>query len=285
MRQSLQNFNKIKVSVIIVSYNTEKLTLQCIKSVIDSVINLYYEIIVIDNNSNDKTVYEISKVKDHKPKVKIEIIKNDKNLGFSKAVNQGIKNAKGEYILLLNSDTVVPNGAINKLLNFAQEKKDAGVIGARLLNEDKNVQASCFFFPTIKRAFLQYFCGKKNYLEKYAPITESFEVVESVVGAVFMITPVALKKVGIFDERYFMYFEDLDYCRRVRNAGLKVYYYAGASVIHIHGASGKKLVSNENQWRRLIPSSKIYHGLYYHYLLNGVLWLGQKWQGLFANKT
>ncbi len=281
MKQSLQNLKTIDVSVIIVSFNTRKLTLGCINSVIDSTEGITYEIVVIDNLSKDGSVDDILRLKKKKSEIRIKFFANKENLGFAKAVNQGISNSVGKYILLLNSDTVIPKGAIKKLLDFTDKKSDAGVVGTKLLNADGSVQASCFHFPTIKRAILQYFFGKKNYFEKYAPDTKNYTAVESVVGAVFLITPNALNKVGLLNDRYFMYFEDLDYCRRVKKAGLKVYYYPLVAIKHLHGASGKSIATESNQWRRLIPSSKVYHGLIGHYLLTIVLWLGQKFQKLF----
>ena len=98
--------------------------------------------------------------------------------------------------------------------------------------------------------------------------------------AAFLITPQAKKKVGLLDERYFMFFEDHDYCKRVGEAGLKIFYYPKALVVHHHGESGKMLADEDNQWRRLIPSSKIYHGALKHYLLNFIIWSSQKWQRL-----
>ena len=98
--------------------------------------------------------------------------------------------------------------------------------------------------------------------------------------AAFLITPKALNKVGLLDERYFMYFEDIDYCRRIARAGLKIYYLPEAEVYHVHGASGKGLVDDKNQWKRLIPSSKIYHGLLRHYLISFIIASSQKWREL-----
>ena len=106
-----------------------------------------------------------------------------------------------------------------------------------------------------------------SYVKKYAPLTKIPVVVEAAVGASFLMTRNALDKVGMLDEKYYFYFEDIDYCRRVRRAGLKVYYLPDSKVIHYHGASGKKIADPENQWRRLIPSSKIYHGVFKHYLI------------------
>ena len=274
MKQFSKDSKTADVSIIIVSFNTEKLTLGCIRSIEQEGSDVEREIIVVDNGSTDRSISSLRKLP-------IKLIENKANLGYAKANNQGIEIANGQYILLLNSDTIVPRYAISKLLNFAKNKANAGVIGTKLLNANGSVQASCFHFPTIRRAILQYFLGKENFFDKYTPKTNIFAVVDSVVGAVFLMTPEALKKVGVLDERYFMYFEDLDYCRRVKRAGLKVYYYTGVSITHLHGASGKNLGDSSDQWRRLIPSSKIYHGVIYHNLLTCVLWLGQKWQKYF----
>jgi GT2 family glycosyltransferase len=130
-------------------------------------------------------------------------------------------------------------------------------------------------FPTLTRAIQEFWFGKKVY-SKYAP-QESYPIpVDAVVGAAFLVTPYAIEKVGLLDERYFMYFEDLDYCRRVWKAGLKVYYLPQAQIIHYHGVSGRKLAPKSMQWKRLVPSSKIYHGLLKHYLLTLIILFGQK---------
>src|SRR3990167_950423 len=204
----------MNVSIIIVSYNTKKLTLATIASLFKEGSGVDFEVIVIDNNSQDGSVESLKKLQ------KIKLIRSKINTGFAFANNQGIKISKGKYVFLLNSDTIV----------------------------------------------------KKGLFEKYAPKSGEPIEVDSVVGAAFLITPEALKKVGKLDEKFFFYFEDIDYCRRVKRAGLKVYYYPGAEIIHYHGASGKKIADIANQWRRLIPSSKLYHGVFKHYLLFLIMW-------------
>jgi len=218
------------LSIIVVSYNTKKLTLDCIKSVINEGSSLKREIIVVDNGSKDGSSRMIE---DYSRQTTIRLIKNRTNLGFSRANNQGMKIAKGKYILLLNSDTKVKKEALGKLVKFAEHTPDAGVVGARLLNADGSLQGSCFLFPTIKNAWLQYFLGKKGLFDKFAPKGKKPVEVEAIVGAAFLITPTALKEIGLLDERYFFYMEDIDYCRRVFRAGLKVYYLPEAEVFHI----------------------------------------------------
>jgi hypothetical protein len=247
---------KKKISIIIVNYNTCDITLGCLYSLKKDKTIPSYELILIDNASSDNSVSKFRKLKWKN----LVFVSNKENLGFAKAVNQGIRIAKGKYILLLNSDTKAKKGAIRKLVNFAENAKDVGVVVPRLVNPDKSVQPSCFYLPSVSRAFKRYVLGIGVSLDKFYPDSKKPVVVESAVAAVFLITPLALREVGLFDERYFMYFEDLDYCRRVNKEGLKVYYLPDAEIIHYHGQSGKNIAPPKDQWRRLIPSSKIYYG-------------------------
>jgi GT2 family glycosyltransferase len=270
------------LTIIVVSYNTKKLTLDCLDSIYKNSKGIDVQTIVVDNNSEDGSLEALQELEDKK---KIRLIRNKKNLGFSKANNQGIKTANGKHVLLLNSDTLVKHGSIKKLYEFAEKEKDAGVVGSRLLNRDGSIQPSCLHFPSIGNAIREYWFGEKGLFEKYAPQGAEPVEVDALVGACFMITGRALKKVGMLDERYFFYFEDIDYCRKVWKAGFRVYYLPTVEVVHYHGSSGRKLAETKDQWKRLIPSSKIYHGPFRHYILTGVLWLGQKWQKLARIKS
>ena len=270
----------MSLSIIIVNWNTAKLLRDCLDSLkLDPPIRrmkLEIEVIVVDNGSTDGSIDEMQSFKtSEKQNINLKIIKNKGNLGFSKAVNQGIKESTGEVVLLLNSDTIVKKGALKELLDF-EEKVGSVVVGARMLNPDGTVQGSCFYFPTVKRAILEYWLKKKNYFSKYSPAGLDSVEVEAVSGGAMLISRVLIDKIGMLDERYFMYFEDLDFCRRVRKAGYKIYYLPTAEIIHEHGASGKTLVDPADQWKRLIPSSKIYHGWLKHYLISFILWSGQK---------
>jgi GT2 family glycosyltransferase len=260
------------LSIIIPSYNTKKLTLACINSIYENKPRFSYEIIIVDNASTDGSSEEILRLN----KKEILVIANSENLGFSKAVNQGIIASKGKYKLLLNSDTLVTEGALDEMVEFAQKEKDAGVVGARLLNADGSIQPSCYNFPTVWRSIQQYWLGKKGVMDKFYPQGDSPTEVEAVVGAAFLISPLAINKVGLMDEKYFMFYEDLDYCRKVWQNGLKVYYLPSARIVHFHGQSGKMKVDPPNQWRRLIPSSKKYHGLLRHSIITFVIWSSQK---------
>jgi len=269
---------KEKLSIIIVSWNTVDLLRACLKSIKEEVGRLkeiVVEVVVVDNASTDGSS---EMVKKDFPRVKL--IQNEKNLGFATAVNQGLRQTQGEARLLLNSDTRLTKGSLGKLLEFEKEVGPA-IIGARLINPDSSVQPSVFHLPSIKRAVLEYWLGKKGYFSKYAPAGSESQEVEAVSGGAMLISWKIIEKIGLLDERYFMYFEDLDYCRRARKAGFKVYYLPTAEIIHEHGASGRKLAAVEEQWRRLVPGSKIYNGVLAHYLITGIIWSGEKLRKLF----
>ncbi|MDP3918225.1 MAG: glycosyltransferase family 2 protein [Candidatus Woesebacteria bacterium] len=275
---------KTILSIIIVNLNTKDLTVGCIRSIEKEAKNLSFEVLLTDNGSNDGSVEAFQKIKREKYwKDKFTLILNDSNTGYGKANNQGIKKAKGKYVLLLNNDTVVHNDSLQKLIKFADNTPDAGVVGSKLLNIDGTLQMSCFNFPTLKNAILEYYFGKKGLFDKFAPVGNRPSTVDSVVGAVFLITPKALKKIGMLDERYFAYFEDIDYCRQTWKQGLKVYYLPESVITHYHGATFKKLSNDAERWKKLIPSSKIYHGFINHYIINAVIWSGQKWQKIWSN--
>lgn len=255
------------LSVIIVNFNTGKLLAECIASIKK---NPNVEVIVVDNGSTDDSAAAVGK---------FQIISNKTNVGFAKAANQGIRKARGEYILLLNPDTKVKQGAIAEMLTFAQNTPDAGVVGAQLVNPDGSVQPSVFHFPTIFGAIKEFWLGQKGTYTKYIPTGSEPAVVDSLVGAAFLITPQACKRVGLLNERFWMYFEDLDYCRRVYRAGLKVCYLPSAQVVHYHGISGYG--QEQIQYHRLVEASCVYHGPLLHSLINFVIWSGQKWQKFF----
>lgn len=267
-----------ELSIIVLNYNTGDVFKKCVDSILKTTKNLTKpscELILIDNASKDNS-FQFPTIP------RITAIKNTENVGFSRGYNQGIRKAKGEYILMFNPDTQVLPGAIQKLLDFAKNTQDAAVVGPKLLNPNGSVQASSFKLPTLWGAVREFWLGQKGIYSKYVPQKGT---VESLVMAAYLLTPRALKEVGLINEKFFMYFEDLDYARRVKKAGLKIYYLPVAEVIHYHGISGKSLAQEKDQWKRLIPSSKIYHGVLLHYLINFILWSGQKWRKLFQLKN
>lgn len=260
----------MELSVIIVSFNTRELLKKCLASIKNA------EIIVVDNASTDGSV---EMVKREFPQVKL--IENRENLGFAKANNQALGLAHGEYRLLLNSDTQVKPQALEHLVAFAKKHPEVGIIGARLLNLDGSVQSSVYHFPSIKGAIDEYWLGKKGSYEKYALTGLDPVSVEAVTGAAMLIPKSTIEKIGLLNEQYFMYFEDLDYCRRVKRANLKVYYLPDAEVIHYHGASGK---GSPLTYRYLVKSSKIYNGIPKFWAISFIIRSGQKWQRILGKR-
>lgn len=281
----------IKISIIIGNYNTYKLTKECVDSIYDSMNadmssnrrhkfkpKCNFEVIVVDDASPDGSGQKLKNLeREYKKSVakgegrKLIVLQNLKNLGYVRTNNKGLLKSKGEYKLLLNSDTKVKENSIDNLLEFAEKQQDAGVVGSRLLNKDGSIQDSCFNFPTIWNVI-----GYK----KFAPQGDIPCVVDVVVGASFLITPKAYEQVGRLNEKYTSYFEDFDYCREVYRKGLKTYYLPTSEVIHLHGESFKQLASWDNQWKKMVPSSIKYHGYLKHYTMYIISWVWQKVTGL-----
>lgn len=242
------------LSIIIVSFNTKDLLKKCLQSL--SNLKRKAEILVVDNGSTDGSVQMIEKEFPN-----VQLTKNAQNMGFAKANNLGTRKAKGKYVVLLNSDTVVKENALGEMASFADQKTDLGVVGARLLNPDNSIQSSIYHFPSLGKVFNEF---RSNYFEKYYIPGNQPSVVEAVVFAAVLIPKNIIEKVGLLDERYFMFFEDLDYCRRIKKSGLKVYYLPDAEIVHYHGASGKGSPATFDYSRK---SSEIYYGKVNYWLL------------------
>ena len=236
----------VHVSIIIVSWNTRQITCDCLRSIYgQSGIN-NYEVIVLDNASSDGSVQMI---KHDFPDV--FLIENKENRGFAAANNQGIAIAKGRYILLLNSDTVILDNAIGKTVSFAEAHPEAAVIGCRVLNPDKTLQPTCFMFPSVLNLILS-----STYLYKLFPRSRFFgrehmtwwdrsdeHEVDVVTGCFMLVRNEAIEQVGMMDERFFVYGEETDWCYRFKQAGWKVMFTPCAEIIHLGGQSSKKIAT------------------------------------------
>lgn len=224
---------KPEVSIIIVSFSTRELTLNCLRSLARDQRLPPTEVIVIDNGSTDGSA---GAIRDEYPE--ITLIENSVNRGFSVANNQGLAVAKGRFVLFLNTDTIVPVGAVGKMVRFLDKCPEVGIVGSRLLNRDGTVQGSCFHSPGLLNAVRASWLGQKELSRKYVPRGTKPALVEAVVAAAMMIRFSLARRLGGFDEKFFFYFEDLDLCRRVRGLGWEVTYFPGAEITHLHGTSG-----------------------------------------------
>lgn len=231
------------VSVIIVSWNVWGWLAPCLASVRAALEGIAGEIIVVDNASTDGTP---ERVREAFPEVRL--LRNPVNRGFPAANNQGMAIARGRYFFLLNPDTVVLDGAIASLIAFADAHPKAGVIGPQLLNPDGTVQSSRRRFPTFWTALFE-----STWWQPYAPRgilrhyyvldrpDDEVQEVDWVTGAAMLVRREAVEQVGPMDEGFFMYAEELDWCRRMRAAGWRVFYNPVAKVIHHGGRSSDQV--------------------------------------------
>ena len=265
----------LDLSIILVTYKSEDNIKPLLDSFKKSVGKYKFEVIIIDNYPADRSADLASK-----HPLKPIVLRNKENLGLSKAVNIGLKKATGKYILLINPDTLPVSNSIEKLLDFANETYPLGAVAPKLLNPNGKPQGSVYKFPTIWNAIKKDFFGCKNCFGKYLPDNRT-QKVEVAVMAAFLIPSEVIRKVGGLDERFFLYYEDIEYCRRLKRHNLPVYYLPSARVKHVHGGSGH-FTSHFNS--PLILSSKTYFGNFYSQLLNIVLWIGHKWQVILRRK-
>lgn len=231
------------LSVIIVSYNVQYFLEQCILSVQAASRNLNVEVIVVDNNSSDASCELILK-----KYPEITLIQNNENVGFSKANNQGVKIAKGDYILILNPDTVVAEDTFIQILDFVKSKQNLGVLGVKLIDGSGNfLPESKRGIPTPQVSFNKLFgISSKRTGKYYATHLNENEtgIVNILVGAFMLLKRSVYNEVNGFDEAYFMYGEDIDLSYKILNKGYQNYYYANTQVIHYKGESTQKDVKH-----------------------------------------
>ncbi len=235
----------IDISVIIVNYNVRDAAENCISSIYKSNNGKFnIEILFVDNHSLDGSVERISKAF---PDVKIYA--NSRNLGFSKANNIALKDAKGKYILILNPDTVLEEGTFEKMISFCENHPDVGAVSSKLILADGKLDLACRrTFPSLSVALprilgLSRLFPKSRIFGKYnlTYLDENQTVeVDAICGAFMFIPANVLKLTGYFDEDYFMYGEDLDLCYKIKKNNLKVFYYPEVTTIHLKGESTKK---------------------------------------------
>lgn len=215
-----------KLSIIIVHYKTFELTQRCIQSIFESTKNVDFEIIVVDNNSNDGAGEKITSTF---PSVKW--IYNSNNDGFGRANNIGAKEAKGNYLLFMNSDMLIPENTINKCLDYMLAHTNIGVLGPKLLNEDGSFQKSTYHYVGNQQELL-----KDNLLldKLYSFKTPALK---AVMGSFMIIPKNVFEQVNGFDPDFFMYCEELDLCERITEKRYEICYFEEVHAIHKHGGS------------------------------------------------
>jgi GT2 family glycosyltransferase len=233
--------NKI-LSIIIVNYNSLESIIPCIDSIFRNPPSCAYEIIIVDNNSKDNTLEVLEKSYGNR----IILVRNDANLGFAKANNRAFLISKGKILAFLNSDTIIFENSLSELVNFLMGNSDVGIVGPKIINSDGSFQPQC------KRGevTLMSICGYLFKLYKVFPKVKGFgeylltyknekEIsdISSVSGACLLVQRDIFERTGMFDERYFLHFEDLDLCYSVKKLGYRVVYYPFSKVMHVKGQS------------------------------------------------
>ena len=238
-----RNHPAVDVSVVILSWNDRRHLEECLNSLSHCVASRRAEIIVVDNASTDGSP---ELVETRFPKVRL--IRNEENLGFAKGNNAGIKASQGKYICLLNSDIKVCNGCIDELAGYLDQHPDAGIVGPRILNSDLTHQSSCRAFPNLWNNFCsatglastfresRFFSGEHMFYFEGDRILD----VDVLVGCFWVTRREAINGFGLLDEGFFMYAEDVDWCKRCRDAGWRVVFFPKAQAIHYRGGSSAK---------------------------------------------
>ncbi len=250
--------SNIELSIIIISHNTNQITKTCLESLYRSIhdTQIPYEIIVIDNNSSDGSQSQISNIKSQIKNINLKIINNKDNRGFAKANNQGAQEAKGTYVLLLNSDTETLENAIELLLDYYKtHEKEVQFLGGKLLNKDMTAQPSCgpFYTPPVIFGAL-FLRGDYWGLTRYSP--DYVKEVDWISGACILTKKEYYERLNGFDENIFMYMDEIDLLYRAKKKGFRVWFYPDARFIHLGSAS-----SNGKTY----PILQVYRGFCYFY--------------------
>lgn len=239
---------KMDLSIIIVSFNTRNILVSCIKSILKYTKDINFEIIVVDNDSKDgsgQAAEDLGAV----------LIKNDKNLGFATANNQGFKISKGKYVIFLNSDTEIHDNVLGEMVNWMNLNPEAGVATCALTNKDGSLQATGGYAPTLPRVFswmtIQDLPFIDNIIKPFHPyhskslffrgdsFYKSKKELDWVTGAFLLTRRNILDDVGGWDENFFMYVEEVDLCYRIKKLGYRIWYLPKWNITHLGGASSK----------------------------------------------
>jgi len=244
------------LSICIVTYQARQYLRACLESIYANPPNGKFEIIVVDNHSNDGTV---DMLKSEFPEV--QVMENPENQGYTVPMNRALKRAQGRYLLQLNPDTLVHPHAFDRLITFMENRPEAGICGPKVLNEDGTLQKPCRRGEARPWAVFSYFSGLSSlfprsklfggYLLNYLD-EDQIHTVDGVSGSCMLIRREVIDQIGYLDERFFAYQEDADFCFRARQAGWKVYYVPTAQITHFGGRGGSRVQPYRSiiEWHR-----------------------------------
>ncbi len=291
-QKNIQERSKISldISIIIVSWNVRALLEKTLASIYQETKNITFEVFVVDNSSQDRSA---AMVKEKFPQV--HLITNKENLGFAKANNQALKYAQGHYYVLLNPDTEIRDEALQKMVAWLDAHKKVGIAGPQLINPDGSIQSSTRGFPifsslAITLLKLHHFFQPKS-IRKYYQVDfdhKSERSVDQVMGAALFIRKEAVEKIGLLDEKFWIWFEEADWCKRAKNAGWHITFTPLAHIMHVKGESFQQKLSTQKQ--RWFTASMLHYASkhlprYHYYLLYpltkisiGLAWLVQMFE-------
>src|SRR3990167_624571 len=261
-------FGKImRLSILIVNWNTRDLMIHCVNSILRYAPPFPHEVIVVDNNSSDGSADTLINLYNHNKNIRV--IESIRNLGFAKGNNLAYKNSAGEYIFLLNPDAEVTEGALEALVNFMDAYPDVGIVGPKLLNPDGSLQPSVRRFPTLRSA-IAVFSGLHRFLKLDKYLMSKFDYtkqgeVDQVMGAALLTRRKITETLGFLDEKFWLWYEEVDFCKRVKDHGHKVMYFPGAAVIHHKGAGF-------SQMPVYLRKKTVAQSLIYYFKKNGHFW-------------
>jgi GT2 family glycosyltransferase len=255
----------MELSIIIVSWNAKEFLGNCLKSIYSHRPSKEFEVVVVDNCSSDGSGRMLET-----DFPQVVLIKNEANYGFAKANNIGIRHSRGKYLVLVNSDVEVQAGCFDKICEFMDQNPRIGLSGPLILNSDESVQASCRKFPSLWRSFCEaawlnqifnnssFFSAERMLFFRH----DSTRRVNVLSGCFWAARRDALGDVGLLDERFFIYAEDMDWCRRFWESGWEVVFYPEARAIHHSGGSSNNapLRFSQEQLKARLQYWKKYHG-------------------------
>ncbi|KKU55753.1 MAG: Glycosyltransferase [Candidatus Moranbacteria bacterium GW2011_GWE1_49_15] len=258
----------MNLSIIVTSYKNPDLLKVCLNSIRESLGNFEYELIVADSETEERT--ELMMREDF-PDVKF--FPFEKNVGFQALLKKGIEESEGEHLLLLNGDIIVTPGSVEALYGYLVQNPSVGIVGPKLLNFNNTLQHSCFrFYEPMTIVYRRTLLGKLGFAKKHLDWflmkdRDHEKILEAdwLMGSALMVSRKALEKVGLMDPRFFMYMEDVDWCRRFWENGYKVVFYPNSSMHHYHGkVSGKKgvvhsLLLNKYTWIHIISAIRYFN--------------------------
>lgn len=252
----------MKLSILIVNWNTRDLMIACLNSILKYAPAFPFEIIIVDNHSSDGSVGVFTTLFGHNKK--IHLLQSLRNLGFARGNNHAYHHASGEYILLLNPDAEVAEGAIQKMVDYLERHEEIGVLGPKILNTDGTLQPSVRRFPGVWPSLL-VFSGLHRLLRPRRYFMDDFDYasiasVDQVMGAALLTRRKTIERLGgLFDEKFWLWYEEVDFCKRAKNAGLDVVYYPEATVRH-HGARSFSQISAYD--RKKVAARSLTHYFY-----------------------